>query len=133
MSDFKIKLYSREEIAEVVDKAEEFYCNYFDFPDVRLAFTNSQMLVLAFDGEKIIGIARLIGDGVRFGIIVGLVVDTAYRNLGIGTKLIRALAENAGTHYINLNTDPADSGLENFYKKAGFKLSKGEQVFEWPK
>lgn len=127
----EVKIFRKDEIPDIADQAVVFYKRFFDFENIKTAFLNSQSFAIAYDSDKIIGIARTIGDGARFTLIVGLVVDPEYRRKGVGTKLIQLLAKNAGTFHINLTTDPNDEGLEDFYEKAGFKLSEGELVFEW--
>ena len=131
---FQIKVYQQKNIPNILNEAVVFYdkAGYYEISRIKKSFVNSIALGVAFDeDDKIIGIARTIGDKARFTTIVGLYVDPKYRKLGVGTKLLQRLAKSAGTFYINLTTDPSSPWLENFYKKAGFTLSRGEKVFKW--
>lgn len=131
----EIKLFRKEEIKDVLELAQEFCKRVLYSADDKIfeSLINSVSLALAYEGDKIVGIGRTVGDEHRFTYIVDLVVKKDHRGKGVGTALVQILAKNADTRLINLTTDPNDPGLEKFYKKAGFKLSEGEKVFEWEK
>lgn len=130
-----IKLYQGKEIKQVLKPAKEFCQSVLYSADDQIfeAIINSVSLAIAYNKDQIVGIGRTVGDRNRFTYIVDLVVSPKYRKQGIGTKLVQALAKSSHTRFIELTTDPNYPGLENFYKKAGFRFSKGEKVFEWPK
>lgn len=133
VDNMEIKLFKNEEIKDVLEPAQEFCKRVMYSADDKIfeSLINSVSLALAYEGDKIVGIGRTVGDGNRFTYIVDLVVKKEYRGKGIGKALVQILAKNANTKFIELTTDPNDPGLEKFYKKAGFKLSEGEKVFEW--
>ena len=79
----------------------------------------------AFDGNRLIGMARALSDGASDAYIQDVVVDPAYRKQGIGGKLVRLLltelVEN-GVSWIGLIGAP---GTEHFYRELGFEPMDG--------
>jgi len=131
-----IKLYTKEDIQTIADKAELFYISQGSHDsrgNIKNAILGAQIISLAFIGDDIVGAAKVVGDGVRFSTIVDLVVGKQYRGQGVGTDLVQSLAKSCDTFHVNLYTDPNDPGLTDFYKKAGFELVEGVYDFEWPK
>jgi GNAT superfamily N-acetyltransferase len=64
--------------------------------------------------------------GARVGILEDMVVSSAGRGLGVGSKLLeRALefAREKGCRRITLLTDHNNEGAQRFYQKHGFSLS----------
>lgn len=75
----------------------------------------------AFSGKKIIGIGRAISDGTSDAYIQDVAVLKAYRNQGIGKKIIIKILEflkQKKIGWIGLIAEPGSSG---FYEKIGFK------------
>ncbi len=89
---------------------------------VRQAIEHSLYHVVLFDGEKPIGMARVLGDGCIAFFIKDVIVLPEYRHQGLGSRLITHLqdyirmkgCENA---VVGLMSTP---GLEPFYEKHGF-------------
>jgi len=82
---------------------------------------NSLQCTLAIDGDRIIGLIRIVGDAKTIVYIQDLLVHTDYQRNGIGKKLIdRVLAEyNSVRQIILLCDDTAE--LNSFYNAVGFK------------
>jgi len=80
---------------------------------------NADVLVLAFDGEKIVGIARSITDFSYCCYLSDLAVDMAYQKQGIGKMLIEKTKESLkdGCKIILLSAPKATE----YYPKIGFK------------
>ena len=85
---------------------------------------NSLYDVVAIEGGNIIGMGRMVGDGL-YNLIVDVVVCPEYQKRGIGTGLMKRL-----TKYAKECTPPggrtslqliAEKGKEPFYEKMGFK------------
>ncbi len=69
---------------------------------------------------KIIGMGRVISDGVSDGYIQDVIVSNLYRNKGIGKELVKKLRDHCltkGLSWIGLIAEP---GTEEFYTKLGF-------------
>lgn len=89
------------------------------------ALENSLYTVAAAECGKIIGMGRLIGDGMYY-IIADVVVHPTYQNKGIGREILQRLiafvdreTPTGGRSSIQLI---AEKGKEAFYQKAGFRL-----------
>jgi ribosomal protein S18 acetylase RimI-like enzyme len=86
-------------------------------------------LLVAKDGDKVVGMItmqRLISsaEGSFVGQIEDLVVDDAYRKMGIGSRLInkmRSLATQYGYKRIQLAADIENKNALAFYNRRGFK------------
>lgn len=88
----------------------------------RLALINSLFGVSAFSGGQLIGMARIIGDGVINAYIQDVVIAPDYRGQGIGKAVMQTLI--ADMRHI-LPTDctiglMAATGQEGFYKSFRF-------------
>jgi len=84
----------------------------------------SAAVVLARDGEKIVGFVNAISDGVLSGYIPLLEVLPDYQGRGIGSELVRRLVDRLESLYmIDLC---CDAELEPFYRRLGFRtLDRG--------
>lgn len=88
------------------------------------ALKNSLYDIIAIDNERVIGMGRLIGDGLYY-IIVDVIVIPEYQGKRIGSELIKRILDYA------YNQTPSgsrasiqlisESGKEPFYEKMGFK------------
>ncbi len=77
-------------------------------------------IVAKSNGGKIIGMGRVISDGVSDGYIQDVIVSKSHRNRGIGKLLVIKLRDycmNKGLSWIGLIAEP---GTEGFYTKLGF-------------
>ncbi|CAA6828536.1 MAG: GNAT family N-acetyltransferase [uncultured Sulfurovum sp.] len=79
---------------------------------------HADILVLAMDGEKIVGVARAISDFNYACYLSDLAVDVAYQKMGIGEELIKKVKEQLeeGCKIILLS---APAAVE-YYPKVGF-------------
>lgn len=110
----------------------EDYCNLrksvgwllFTKEQTENALSNSLYTVIAVDNNEVIGMGRLIGDGMYY-MIADIVVCPSHQKKGIGTNITNMLIE-----YVERNTPVggrssvqliAEKGKELFYEKAGFK------------
>jgi GNAT superfamily N-acetyltransferase len=97
-----------------------------DFADQRDAAGVQRMLespasvhVSAWEGERLVGFARGLSDGVYIGLVVDVVVDAPFRGQGIGRALIgalgHALKDVEGIHL------GCEEELVPFYQKLGWQ------------
>ena len=91
-----------------------------------------QRLLLAEDGERLVGSAHLIvlrhlGRTLsRSAVVEGVVVDREYRRGGVGAALMRAAADaarEAGCYKLTLTSNLARTGAHRFYSRLGWKRS----------
>lgn len=84
---------------------------------LRRSFEQSQHVAFARDGERVVGMARLLSDGVCNAFLVDVWTASAYRRRGIASALIRRLLDEVPGHHVGLQTDDAQA----FYKSLGFE------------
>lgn len=93
------------------------------------AFKKSSFVRFAYDGDKLVGFARTVDDGVFYAWIVDLVVMPEYQGKGIGAYMLKALeADLAPFHTTMLTAAP---GKSPFYEKQGWL--KQTAAFIWPR
>ena len=68
------------------------------------AFRNS-IVRLAFDGDKLVGAARAITDGVRCAAVFDVCVLPSHRARGIGRMVMRALVDALAGQFVMLSCD----------------------------
>ncbi len=86
-----------------------------------------RILVLR-DGRNCIGMVNLLftvstACGGKAGLLEDLIVDSAWRNVGLGSSLLNAaiqLARDTGCHRITLLTDRDNEAAKRFYQRHGF-------------
>ena len=84
---------------------------------LRRSFESSQHVVLAWDGDRVVGMARLLSDGVCNAYMVDVWTRSSHRRRGIGSSMVRFLAERVPGQHIGLQTDDA----VDFYAALGFR------------
>lgn len=83
----------------------------------------SDHVVLARDGEQVIGYITAISDGVLAAYIPHLEVLPAYRGQGIGSELVRRMLDKLRHLYmIDLMCDP---DVQPFYERLGLRRYSG--------
>lgn len=88
---------------------------------IEQAFRNSQYVVGAFDGEKMVGCVRVLTDRTLFATIWNMIVLPEYQKKGIGKMLLeKCLNTYPKLHFFLI----ADDDVVGFYEKTGFKLHK---------
>ena len=98
------------------------WTNYTNQPQMLAqALTHSLAIYLARDGEKIVGLVRLIGDGFSSVFVQDLIVLPTYQRQGIGSTLMkRALADYKDAYQVQLATEESEKTL-GFYRSLGFE------------
>ena len=90
---------------------------------------NSYCFVGAFDGEKMIGMGRVLSDGVSDAYIQDVTVLREYRGRGIGGKIIEKLLLRLRADRIEWIGLIGEPGTGAFYKKLGFSRMQGSVPF----
>ncbi len=98
------------------------WTNYTNQPQMlSQSLTHSLAIYLARDGEKIVGLVRLVGDGFSSVFVQDLIVLPSYQRQGIGSNLIKeALADYKDAYQIQLATEQTEKTL-GFYRSLGFE------------
>lgn len=96
------------------------WTNYTNRPEMlEAAYRNSLCILGAYDGDKLIGVIRAVGDGVSIVFVQDLLVLPAYQRQGIGTRLLQAILERYSDVYqIELLTDNT-AKTNAFYESLG--------------
>ena len=98
------------------------WTNYTNQPQMlSQALSHSLATYLARDGEEIVGLVRLIGDGFSSVFVQDLIVLPTYQRQGIGSTLMKkALSDYKDTYQIQLATEESEKTL-GFYRSLGFE------------
>jgi ribosomal protein S18 acetylase RimI-like enzyme len=84
---------------------------------LRRSFRQSQHVAFARDDGRLVGMARLLSDGVCNAYLLDVWTASAYRRRGIGSGLVRHLIEQVPGQHVGLQTGDA----QRFYESLGFK------------
>ena len=88
--------------------------------ELEQALAQSWYVVCAYEGERLVGIGRIVSDGVLYAMIYDMIVRPSHQGRGIGTTILRRLVarcREAGLRDIQLF---AAQGKAGFYRKRGF-------------
>ena len=98
------------------------WTNYTNQPQMlEQALPHSLAVYLAFDGEKIVGLIRLVGDGFSSVFVQDLIILPTYQHQGIGSALMKqALGDFKGAYQVQLVTEQTERTL-GFYRSMGFE------------
>lgn len=87
-------------------------------PDaLRRSFENSQHVVVAVDGRRVVGMARLLSDGVCNAYLLDVWTLASHRKHGIATQMVRQLMARIPGQHLALQTDDAQA----LYTSLGFR------------
>ena len=98
------------------------WTNYTNQPQMlEQSLAHSLAIYVARDGEKIVGLVRLVGDGFSSVFVQDLIVLPNYQRQGIGSDLMKeALADYKDAYQVQLATDQTEKNL-GFYRSLGFE------------
>jgi predicted GNAT family acetyltransferase len=82
---------------------------------LQVSFEQSQHVAIARDGDRVVGMARLLSDGVCNAYLLDVWTCSAYRRQG--TAMVRRLMERVPGQHIGLQTDDA----QVFYATLGYR------------
>ena len=100
------------------------WTNYTARPDtLRAGYEGSLAAWGAFVGDKLVGVVRVVGDGVTIVFVQDLIVAPSHQRTGIGTQLMQAVMNRFSDVYqMELLTDDG-SGACALYERLGFVRS----------
>jgi ribosomal protein S18 acetylase RimI-like enzyme len=87
---------------------------------LRRSFENSQHVAFAkdgADGDHLVGMARLLSDGVCNAYLIDVWTKSSHRRQGIASAMVRFLGERVPGQHIGLMTDDA----QPLYESLGFR------------
>lgn len=106
-------------VNEVLSKA--FGGHERDLEKTKDVFLKSQKVEVAYEGDRIVGVARAVTDGKSEALILNVAVDPAYQGYHIGWNIVVRLAAQLPGYLVFLNTHP---GAVGFYNRKGFRRNK---------
>lgn len=86
------------------------------------ALSHSLVIYLALDGDAVVGLIRLVGDGFSSVLVQDLIVLPIYQRQGIGSALMKeALGDYKDAYQVQLVTEETERTL-GFYRSMGFEI-----------
>lgn len=83
------------------------------------AYKNSLCILGAFEKEKLVGVVRVVGDGISIVFVQDILVLPEYQRQGVGSALMRAILEKyASAYQVELLTDSTEKS-KAFYSSVG--------------
>jgi predicted GNAT family acetyltransferase len=84
---------------------------------LQASFDRSQHVAIARDGDRVVGMARLLSDGVCNAYLLDVWTQSAYRRQGVATRMVRLLMSRVPGQHVGLQTDDAEA----FYASLGYR------------
>lgn len=113
------KVYNEAEIISLYESVG--WTAYTAEPEaLRLGFESSLLSLAAYDGEKLVGLIRTVGDGHTVVLVQDILIYPEYQRQGIGSSLLgEILSRFHHVRQIQLVTDNTEKTVA-FYKSMGF-------------
>ncbi len=99
------------------DLREDDFDNGRSADALRRSFEQSQHVVFAREGDRVVGMARLLTDGVSNAYLLDVWTASTHRRLGIGSQMVGDLVARVPGQHVGLQTDDAGP----FYAGLGFR------------
>ena len=98
------------------------WTNYTNQPQIlEQALSHSLAIYLALDGDTVVGLIRLVGDGFSSVFVQDLIVLPSYQRQGIGSSLMKeALEDFKEAYQVQLATEQTEKNV-GFYRSMGFE------------
>lgn len=94
------------------------------------ALMNSSSVFTAWDGDKLVGLVRLLDDSEMVAFMHYVLVSPSYQGQGIAGRLIE-MAREKYRDYLYIDLMPEDIGNAAFYEKHGFQIMRGGVAMHW--
>jgi len=97
-----------------------------DHAAAEIALSNTVFAVCAVEEQKVIGVARIVGDGAISFLLTNIMVRPSHQRRGIGTRMVQSLCGCMETlPYKNIVLEVvALPELQQFYERFGFTASR---------
>lgn len=123
MKNIEIKTYTNYDETEILNLYKSVgWSNYYEKPEMlKSGFKNSLFALGAYDGDKLVGIIRVVGDGNTIIYIQDILILPDYQRQQIGTDLLKYVLDKYKDVYQKvLSTDNTEKTI-SFYQSLGFK------------
>ena len=119
----EIREYGRYNEPEILRLYESVgWTAYTSHPEaLRKGFENSMLTLAAYEGDKLMGILRAVGDGYTVVFVQNILVFPEHQRKGVGSALLQAVLDRySHVRQIELATDNTEKTVA-FYKSMGFR------------
>lgn len=119
--NMEIKEYQTYNEQEIIDLYQSVgWTNYTSCPEMlEEAYKNSLCILGAFEKEKLVGVVRVVGDGISIVFVQDILVLPEYQRQGVGSALMRAILKKyASVYQVELLTDSTEKS-KAFYSSVG--------------
>ena len=98
------------------------WTNYTHQPQMlEQALSHSLAIYVALDGDAVVGLIRLVGDGFSSVLVQDLIILPSYQRQGIGSALMKqALEDFKEVYQVQLATEQTEKNV-GFYRSMGFE------------
>ena len=116
----------KQEIVKIEDVLHLYqavgWTNYKNQPQMlEQALSHSLVIYVALDGDAVVGLIRLVGDGFSSIFVQDLIVLPSYQRQGIGRSLMKeALEDYKDAYQVQLVTEQTEKNV-GFYRSLGFE------------
>ena len=119
--NMEIKEYQTYNEQEITDLYQSVgWTNYTSCSEMlEEAYKNSLCILGAFEKEKLVGVVRVVGDGISIVFVQDILVLPEYQRQGVGSALMRAILKKyASVYQVELLTDSTEKS-KAFYLSVG--------------
>ena len=119
--NMEIKEYQTYNEQEITDLYQSVgWTNYTSCSEMlEEAYKNSLCILGAFEKEKLVGVVRVVGDGISIVFVQDILVLPEYQRQGVGSALMRAILKKyASVYQVELLTDSTEKS-KAFYSSVG--------------
>ncbi|MCM3177544.1 GNAT family N-acetyltransferase [Cytobacillus horneckiae] len=100
-----------------------------DLSQLQQALVNSLFVLTAWEGDQLIGLIRVVGDGLTILYIQDILVLNSYQNRGIATEMMQLVVKKYKDVRQKVLLTEAAPDVRHFYEKNGFiSCDKGTLV-----
>lgn len=96
---------------------------------VHRALMGSDTVISAWDGERLVGLARVIDDGEMLAYMHWVLVNPAYQGMHVGSGLVQRVKQRYAD-YMFLEVMPEESKNAPFYQRQGFMLMEDGRALQ---
>lgn len=125
---YNSKKINREQLEKLYNDVE-WYAYTQDLECLQQAIEQSLEVVSAWNGEELVGLIRIVGDGLTIIYIQDILVLNTHQNRGIATQLMQQVMERYESVRQKVLLTEEAPDVRHFYEKNGFQsCDKGSLV-----
>lgn len=119
---------SRKQLEKLYNNVQ-WYAYTNDLTLLQQAMLQSLDVISAWDGEELVGLIRVVGDGLTIIYIQDILVLSAYQNRGIATQLMQQILKKYKDVRQKVLLTEEAANVRHYYEKNGFQsCDKGSLV-----